>query len=300
MARRDGGGPQARRAGAGQVPARNAHRRSPIGPARRCPAASPRPTSTRSRSKTSRRSPATARIERKIKSIVRWNAMAMVLKANKNTNVGGHIRTFASAATLYEIGFNHFFRGRTDRSPRRRGLLPGPRQPRHVRAGLRRRAARRDAARRTSARNCKPGGGVSSYPHPWLMPDFWQYPTVSMGLGPIMSIYHARYNRYLRDRDLAKTDDARVWAFLGDGECDEPESLGCDQPRRPREARQPHVGHQLQPAAARRPGPRQRQDHPGTRRRLPRGRVERHQGGLGQRLGRAAEATTTPARSPAA
>ena len=165
-------------------------------------------------------------IERKIKSIIRWNAMAMVLKANKNTNVGGHIATFASAATLYEIGFNHFFHGRSAAHPGDVIFFQG-----HASPGMYARAfveGRLDEKKLENFRQeLKPGGGVPSYPHPWLMPDFWQYPTVSMGLGPIMSIYHARYNRYLRDRDLAKTDSARVWAFLGDGECDEPESLGA-------------------------------------------------------------------------
>ena len=165
-------------------------------------------------------------LERRIKSVVRWNAMAMVLKANKTTNVGGHISTFASAATLYEIGWNHFFRGRTDTHPGDVIFFQG-----HASPGMYARAfieGRLTEDQLTHFRQeLQKGGGLSSYPHPWLMPDFWQYPTVSMGLGPIMSIYHARYNRYLRDRGLAKTDDVRVWAFLGDGECDEPESLGA-------------------------------------------------------------------------
>jgi len=165
-------------------------------------------------------------LERKIKSAVRWNAMAMVLKANKNTNVGGHISTFASAATLYEIGFNHFFHGRSDAHPGDVVFFQG-----HASPGMYSRAFLEGRIPETKLTNFRQeladGGGVSSYPHPWLMPDFWQYPTVSMGLGPIMSIYHARYNRYLKGRDLANTDGARVWAFLGDGECDEPESLGA-------------------------------------------------------------------------
>ncbi|MFO0847525.1 MAG: pyruvate dehydrogenase (acetyl-transferring), homodimeric type [Gemmataceae bacterium] len=164
-------------------------------------------------------------LERRIKSIVRWNAMAMVLRANKTTNVGGHISTFASAATLYEIGFNHFFRGRSDTHPGDVIFFQGHASPgMYARAFLEGRLSEEKLDH--FRQELKPGGGVSSYPHPWLMPEFWQYPTVSMGLGPIMSIYQARYNRYLRDRGLAKTDDVRVWAFLGDGECDEPESLG--------------------------------------------------------------------------
>jgi pyruvate dehydrogenase E1 component len=166
-------------------------------------------------------------IERRIKSVVRWNAMAMVLKANKNTNVGGHISTFASAATLYEIGFNHFFRGRTQEHPGDVVFFQG-----HASPGMYARAFVEGRLDETRLKNFRQelhaGGGLPSYPHPWLMPDFWQYPTVSMGLGPIMSIYHARFNRYLRDRGLApNAGDARVWAFLGDGECDEPESLGA-------------------------------------------------------------------------
>ncbi|VTT98670.1 pyruvate dehydrogenase : Pyruvate dehydrogenase E1 component OS=Rhodopirellula maiorica SM1 GN=RMSM_04554 PE=4 SV=1: Transketolase_N: Transketolase_N [Gemmataceae bacterium] len=166
-------------------------------------------------------------VERKIKSIVRWNAMAMVLKANKNTNVGGHISTFASAATLYEIGFNHFFHGKSENHPGDVVFFQGHASPgMYSRAFVEGRLSEEKLA--NFRQELKPGGGLSSYPHPWLMPDFWQYPTVSMGLGPIMSIYHARYNRYLRDRGLsANAGDARVWAFLGDGECDEPESLGA-------------------------------------------------------------------------
>jgi pyruvate dehydrogenase E1 component len=165
-------------------------------------------------------------LERRIKSLVRWNALAMVLKANKTTNVGGHIATFASAATLYEIGWNHFFRGRTANHPGDVVFYQG-----HASPGMYSRAFLEGRLDETHLNNFRqelqPGGGLSSYPHPWLMPGFWQYPTVSMGLGPIMSIYHARFNRYLQDRGLAKTDDVRVWAFLGDGECDEPESLGA-------------------------------------------------------------------------
>ena len=170
--------------------------------------------------------PGDRRLERNIKNIVRWNALAMVLRANKNTNVGGHISTFASAATLYEVAWNHFFHGRGEDHPGDVVFFQG-----HASPGMYSRAfveGRLSEAKLINFRQeLQPGGGLSSYPHPWLMPDFWQYPTVSMGLGPIMSIYHARFNRYLRDRGLADTDPCRVWAFLGDGECDEPESLGC-------------------------------------------------------------------------
>jgi pyruvate dehydrogenase E1 component len=170
--------------------------------------------------------PGNRELERKIKSAVRWNAMAMVKQANKTTNVGGHIATFASAATLYEVGFNHFFKGRNGEQSGdvvfyQGHASPGP----YARAYLEGRLTAQQL--KNFRQELQPGGGLSSYPHPWLMPDFWQFPTVSMGLGPIMSIYHARFNRYLRDRGLAKTDGVRVWSFLGDGECDEPESLGC-------------------------------------------------------------------------
>ena len=170
--------------------------------------------------------PGSQEIERRIKSLVRWNAIAMVLRANKNEpGIGGHISTFASAATLYEVGFNHFFRSGTagDRDVvyYQGHAAPGI----YSRAFLEGRLTEKqlDNFRRELA----PGGGLSSYPHPWLMPDFWEYPTVSMGLGPIMAIYQARFVRYLEDRGLKKPSNTKVWAFLGDGETDEPESLGA-------------------------------------------------------------------------
>jgi pyruvate dehydrogenase E1 component len=165
-------------------------------------------------------------LERRIKSLVRWNATAMVDRANRTTNVGGHIATFASAATLYEIGFNHFFRGRSENFPGDVVFFQGHASPgMYARAFLEGRLTEQQLI--NFRRELQEGGGLSSYPHPWLMPGFWQFPTVSMGLGPIMSIYHARFNHYLQDRGLAKTDNVRVWAFLGDGECDEPETLGA-------------------------------------------------------------------------
>jgi pyruvate dehydrogenase E1 component len=165
-------------------------------------------------------------IERRIKSLVRWNAMAMVARANKTTNVGGHIATFASAATLYEVGFNHFFRGRTEHTHGdiiyiQGHASPGP----YARAFLEGRLSEQQL--KNFRQELQPGGGLSSYPHPWLMPGFWQFPTVSMGLGPLMAIYQARYARYLEARGLADTAGSHVWAFIGDGECDEPETLGC-------------------------------------------------------------------------
>src|SRR5687768_13214613 len=170
--------------------------------------------------------PGSQEIERRIKSLVRWNAIAMVLRANKNEpGIGGHISTFASAATLYEVGFNHFFRagnaGDRDVVYYQGHAAPGI----YSRAFLEGRLTEKqlDNFRRELAS----GGGLSSYPHPWLMPDFWEYPTVSMGLGSIMAIYQARFIRYLEDRGLKAASHTKVWAFLGDGECDEPEALGA-------------------------------------------------------------------------
>src|SRR5688572_21639490 len=170
--------------------------------------------------------PGSQEIERRIKSLVRWNAIAMVLRANKNEpGIGGHISTFASAATLYEVGFNHFFRagGEGDRDVifYQGHAAPGIYSRAFVEGRLSEKQL--DNFRRELA----PGGGLSSYPHPWLMPDFWEYPTVSMGLGPIMAIYQARFIRYLEDRGLKKPSNSKVWAFIGDGETDEPESLGA-------------------------------------------------------------------------
>lgn len=166
-------------------------------------------------------------IERRIKSIMRWNAMAMVVKANSNTNVGGHIASFASSATLYEVAQNHFFRGRTDDFPGDMVYFQG-----HAAPGMYARAfmeGRLDEQHLANFRQeLAGGGGLSSYPHPYLMPHFWQFPTVSMGLGPIMSLYQARFNRYLQARGLVNwKDEPKVWGFLGDGESDEPESLGA-------------------------------------------------------------------------
>ncbi|VTS03975.1 pyruvate dehydrogenase (acetyl-transferring), homodimeric type [Tuwongella immobilis] len=170
--------------------------------------------------------PGNRELERKIKSYIRWNAMAMVVKANKTTNVGGHIATFASAATLYEIGFNHFFRGASGDHPGDIVYFQGHASPgMYARAFLEGRLSEQQLL--NFRQELQDGGGLSSYPHPWLMPNFWQYPTVSMGLGPIMAIYQARFIRYLQDRGHSPKHDARVWAFLGDGECDEPETLGA-------------------------------------------------------------------------
>ncbi len=171
--------------------------------------------------------PGDREIERRIKSLIRWNAMAMVVKANKlEHGIGGHISTYASAATLYEIAFNHFFRGKGDEYDGDQVYFQGHASPGfYARAFLEGRITKEQME--NFRRETKPGGGLSSYPHPWLMPNFWEFPTVSMGLGPIMSIYQARFNRYLEDRGLKKTSEHKVWAFLGDGETDEPETLGA-------------------------------------------------------------------------
>jgi pyruvate dehydrogenase E1 component len=171
--------------------------------------------------------PGSREIERRIKSIIRWNAMAMVVRANReHSGIGGHISTFASCATLYEIGFNHFFRAKSADHPGDIVFFQG-----HAAPGIYARAFLEGRITETQMENFRrelqPGGGLSSYPHPYLMPEFWQFPTVSMGLGPIMAIYQARFNRYLEDRGLIDRDDRKVWAFLGDGELDEPESLGA-------------------------------------------------------------------------
>jgi pyruvate dehydrogenase E1 component len=171
--------------------------------------------------------PGNHEIERRIKSLVRWNAMAMVVRGNRTSDgIGGHISTYASAATLYEIGFNHFFRGKGENGDGDSIYFQGHASPGiYSRAFLEGRLSVEQL--QNFRRELSPGGGLSSYPHPWLMPDFWQFPTVSMGLGPIMSIYQARFNRYLEDRGLKKPSHSKVWAFLGDGETDEPESLGA-------------------------------------------------------------------------
>jgi len=174
--------------------------------------------------------PGSREIERRIKSLIRWNAMAMVVRANKHQpGIGGHISTYASAATLCEIGFNHFFRGPEAAGGGDLVYFQG-----HATPGI---YARAFLEGRLSAiqlenfrRELEPGGGLSSYPHPWLMPHFWQFPTVSMGLGPIMAIYQARFNRYLMNRGLKDTSGQHVWCFMGDGETDEPESLGALTP----------------------------------------------------------------------
>ena len=173
-----------------------------------------------------KRMPGDAHMERKIRSLVRWNAMAMVMRANDNDEgLGGHISSFSSSATLYEVGFNHFFRG--DEGENRGDLVyfQG-----HISPGIYARSyleGRISEDQLDNFRREVDGNGLSSYPHPWLMPEYWQFPTVSMGLGPIQAIYQANFMRYMSSRGLSSRGDRKVWAFLGDGECDEPESLGA-------------------------------------------------------------------------
>src|SRR6266545_7020663 len=171
--------------------------------------------------------PGNREIERRIKSYIRWNAMAMVVKANRlHPDIGGHISTYASSATLYEVGFNHFFRGGGENDHADMIYFQG-----HASPGMYSRAYvewRINAPKLHHFRQeLSAVGGVSSYPHPYLMPDFWQFPTVSMGLAPIMSIYQARFVRYLKSRGLLTGEEPRIFCFAGDGEMDEPESSGA-------------------------------------------------------------------------
>lgn len=165
-------------------------------------------------------------IEHKIRSYIRWNAMAMVVKANlKPGAVGGHIASFASSATLYDVGFNHFFKGDNHGNGADLVFFQG-----HISPGIYARSFLEGRLTEEQLNNFRfevGGKGLSSYPHPWLMPDYWQFPTVSMGLGPILAIYQARFMKYMNDRDIKSTAGRNVWAYLGDGEMDEPESLGA-------------------------------------------------------------------------
>jgi len=171
--------------------------------------------------------PGDEHIERRIRAYIRWNAAVMVVRANANADgIGGHLSTYASSATLYEVGFNHFFRGKDSGTPGDHVYFQGHAAPGvYARAFIERRLEEDDLDhfRREIGRD---GRGLSSYPHPRLMPEFWEFPTVSMGLGPLTALYQARFNRYLQNRQLDDTSKSRVWAFLGDGECDEPETLG--------------------------------------------------------------------------
>ncbi|MCA9729155.1 MAG: pyruvate dehydrogenase (acetyl-transferring), homodimeric type, partial [Candidatus Eisenbacteria bacterium] len=165
-------------------------------------------------------------MERRIRRLIRWNSAVMVTRANhRYDGLGGHLSTYASSASLYEVGFHHFFRGREHDPRADMVFIQG-----HAAPGIYARAfleGRLTEEQLNNFRRETGGNGLSSYPHPRLMPDFWEYPTVSMGLGPINAIYQARFNRYLESRGLIEKSDARVWCFVGDGETDEPESLGA-------------------------------------------------------------------------
>jgi len=165
-------------------------------------------------------------VEHRIRSIIRWNAVAIILRANKESSeLGGHIASFQSAATLYDIGFGHFWHAPSDKHGGDLIYIQG-----HSAPGVYARAfieGRLSEQQLLNFRQETRGRGISSYPHPWLMPEFWQFPTVSMGLGPLMAIYQARFLKYLHGRGLADTERRKVWAFMGDGEMDEPESLGA-------------------------------------------------------------------------
>ena len=169
--------------------------------------------------------PGDPNIEEKIRNYARWNAMAMVVRANKHTNVGGHIASYASAATLYDVGFNHFWHAPSAEHGGDLVFVQG-----HSAPGIYARMfmlGRLTEAQLDNFRQEVDGQGISSYPHPWLMPDVWQFPTVSMGLGPYLAIYQARFMKYLQDRGILNTEGRKVWAFMGDGEMDEPESTGA-------------------------------------------------------------------------
>ena len=172
------------------------------------------------------KNPGDSALEWKIRSIIRWNAMATVVRANRKPgDLGGHIASFASSATLYDVGFNHFWRAPSDQHPGDLLFIQG-----HSAPGIYARAfleGRISEAQLDNFRMEVDGQGISSYPHPWLMPEFWQTPTVSMGLGPLAAIYQAQFMRYLENRGLIEKSDRKVWCFIGDGESDEPETLGA-------------------------------------------------------------------------
>src|SRR5437762_7870078 len=171
--------------------------------------------------------PGDEEMELRIRQFIRWNAVAMVVRANhRYEGIGGHLATYASSATLYEVGFNHFFRGKDDGNDGDQVFYQGHASPGiYARAFLEGRLT--ESQLDHFRRETKPGEGLSSYPHPRLMPDYWEFPTVSMGLGPITAIYQARFNRYLQNRGIKDTSAQRVWGFLGDGEMDEPESTAA-------------------------------------------------------------------------
>ncbi|MGI8747393.1 MAG: pyruvate dehydrogenase (acetyl-transferring), homodimeric type, partial [Deinococcus sp.] len=171
--------------------------------------------------------PGDLELERKVRNIIRWNAVAMVIRANKASDgIGGHLATYASSAELLEVGFNHFFRGHGAGGSRDLVFFQGHASPGvYARSFLEGRLS--EQRLNNFRRELQGTPGLSSYPHPWLMPDYWEFPTVSMGLGPIQAIYQARFIKYLENRGLKQPGDSKVWAFLGDGEIDEPQSIGA-------------------------------------------------------------------------
>ncbi len=243
--------------------------------------------------------PGDEEMERRIRRLVRWNAAAMVLRANKQSpGIGGHLASFASATSLYEVGHNHFFRGKDAEGMGDQVYYQGHAAPgMYARAFLEGRLS--ESQLDHFRREVVPGQGLSSYPHPRLMPDFWEFPSVSMGLSPLAAIYQARFNRYLHNRGIKDTSNSRVWAFLGDGETDEPESLGALSiaGREGLDNLVFVVNCNLQ----RLDGPVRGNGKidPGAGGRLPRRRLERHQGHLGPRVGRVARPRSRGRARPA-
>ena len=297
MARIDRFGAEDAWPGARAFPARAADRLH--APLRRLPAVQARtpPTSTRIAAGQEPEYPGDRALERRIEAYIRWNALAMVVAGEQ-----GVLRVRRPPRELRLLG--DALRGRLQpflaralASSTRATWCSSRGTPRpgiYARAYLEGRLSE-EQLQHFRQEVERPGVGLSSYPHPWLMPDFWQFPTVSMGLGPMMAIFQARFMRYLEHRGLVTPSDRKVWAFLRRRRDGRARVDGRAHDAGAREARQPHLRHQLQPAAPRRPGARQRQDHPGARGGLPRRRLERHQGAVGLALGSAAGA-----RPPAA
>ena len=259
-------------------------------------------TSTRSRVEPQAPIPGDLELEQRIRRSsagTRWRWCCRPTRSPRE--LGGHIASFQSAATLYEVGFNHFWHAPVRRPRRRPRLHPGPLLAGHLRPRVPRGPPDRGAAAAASARRSTArAAALSSYPHPWLMPDFWQFPTVSMGLGPIMAIYQARFMKYLQGRGIADTDGPQGLGVPRRRRDGRARVAGRDLAGRARAARQPDLRRQLQPAAPGRPGARQRQDHPGARGDLPRRGLERHQGHLGLRAGTRCSPPTTSGHARAA
>ena len=241
--------------------------------------------------------PGDEHLERRIRAYIRWNAVAMVDRANHRFDgLGGHLSTYASAAALYEVGFNHFFRGKGDGGYGDQVFIQGHAAPGiYARAFLEGRLTEEQLDR---FRREVGGQGLPSYPHPRRMPTFWEFPTVSMGLGPLNAVYQARFNRYLlQPRDRRHVARRRCGASSATARWTSPSRSPALSHRGARAARQPDLRRQLQPAAPRRSGARQRQGHPGARVDLPRRGLERHQGRLGHGSGTTCSRATSTACS---